>query len=139
MTSDLLQARGFGTSLQCFLCSSELEFHSHLFFLCDFSMNILRKVILIGHLFLMNITLHQAFSDLDYIEWQQIRRLCLLIIVVTVYVIWRERNYRFRGSGSSSAENLAGRIKLLVSYKLNCWSFKIVGVIMLWRSFQVLG
>lgn len=61
-TSDLFSTRGLGSTFQCLLCFMELESHSHMFFECEYSIKVMRKVPPKGHFFLMCFSTQQVFE-----------------------------------------------------------------------------
>lgn len=91
-TFNNFHTRGLGSILKCFLCSTKMESHSHLFFECELFMKIIQCPVLSNDQFLLNSTLRQALGVIENTACKQIIRLCFIIIFVTIYIIWRERN-----------------------------------------------
>lgn len=72
--------------LDCFFYKLTPKSQVHLFSL-SISINIIRKIHLNGHFFLINATPHHVFGVVANLNSKFIKRLYFLIVVVVVYVI----------------------------------------------------
>lgn len=123
-TSDILAKRGLGSPTDCCFCLSHSESHTHLFFECTYSMNLIRTLLPNGNFLLMQCSLKQIYSSVDYKDHKIIIRLQLLIISAAVYFLWRERNNRLFFHSASSVEDLNSMIRMRIAAKLKRWKFK---------------
>ncbi|PKU64698.1 hypothetical protein MA16_Dca017640 [Dendrobium catenatum] len=95
-TADQLIFRGISVSAACSFCASNRESHSHLFFECDFSFNIITALFPVMKSFYLRPNLLQVYDFLSSIrDFNKIDvQFCFLVISILVYWIWRERNGR---------------------------------------------
>lgn len=117
-TFEVLSYRGIGTLLNCLQCGKEVDSHSHLFSSCSFSLSPIRNVLTIGSFFLLEPSILQVFISIDVVEHSTLRRLNLLITVITIDEIWKERNRRDYNTDLSEASVLIKHIKLKVAHKI---------------------
>lgn len=69
-TSDKFFKRGIGPTFNCCFYHDALEFHQHLFFVCNFSWKILKEFVLNDQFFLIASTLTQGFYACFFHESQ---------------------------------------------------------------------
>lgn len=76
------------------------------------------------NIFLILINLHQLLGTSFGYEHKIIKHLSLVIMVISIFQIWRERKSRFHNSSPRSISILASIIRRIVAHKLWWWKFK---------------
>ncbi|PKU73489.1 Putative ribonuclease H protein [Dendrobium catenatum] len=125
-TANNLHLRGILVPINCSLCSGNTENHSHLFFDCDFSFYILKKILPAFNSFLLRPTLPQA---LDFIENSETlnsagKNVCFLAISCITYYIWRERNNRRFSNARNNVAKVICNIYAAIRLKMVKWKHK---------------
>ncbi|KAL0929168.1 hypothetical protein M5K25_001112 [Dendrobium thyrsiflorum] len=106
----------------CPLCHSHFENTVHLLFECDYSFNVLTKLIPQLHIFYFRPNLVQVLLHIDgLILSKDIKNGLLLILHVIVYYLWKERNSRKFRSNVVCAITLSKLIARQVYIKLDKW------------------
>ena len=112
--------------LRCLLCKTQSDSHDHLFFECSYSSQVWFRVLQVAEI--------QFASE----KWSDIMAWLLpisnqnnvdtivarLILAVTSYFVWQERNYRVHGKGERNPELLSKVIVDMVRLKLASIQFK---------------
>ncbi|PKU60343.1 hypothetical protein MA16_Dca027682 [Dendrobium catenatum] len=125
-TADNLISRGITVPISCSLCKDFPENHNHLFFDCEFSFNILTRLLPDLNIFLLRPTLIQI---LDFFEHSMIyNRLekdfgCLTVSCI-IYHIWKERNYRRFSNVSNNSVKVICNIANAIRVKISKWKSK---------------
>ncbi|PKU65490.1 hypothetical protein MA16_Dca012212 [Dendrobium catenatum] len=122
-TSAALSARNIViTDVSCPLCHLHPETTVHLLFECDYSFQVICKLIPQFTSFLLRPNIAQAFQFISGFESSmEVKFGLLLILNVTVYFIWTERNSRKFNGRISCAITLAKKISNVVYLKLDRW------------------
>ncbi|XP_020682452.1 uncharacterized protein LOC110099590 [Dendrobium catenatum] len=108
--------------VSCPLCHLHPETTAHLLLECDYSFQVICKLIPQFTSFLFRPNLAQAFQFISGIDSTKKVKLGLLLILnVTEYFIWIERNSRKYNGRISCAITLAKKISSVVYLKLNSW------------------
>ncbi|XP_028550791.1 uncharacterized protein LOC114579651 [Dendrobium catenatum] len=113
-TSDNLILRGLSVNPLCAFCQIIEESHNHLFFECDYSFDILKKVFARMNNILLRPNIWQAFHYID--EWdidKSRKNMCYLLLCAIVYYIWRARNDRLFGNSIDCHSTLLPRSNVL--------------------------
>ncbi|XP_073263899.1 uncharacterized protein [Populus alba] len=97
----------------CPLCQSADESHAHLFFNCDWSSSLWRKVRFWLKLYSNMASLSRATSVLQNNKKGLQPRMRRVSLVVLVYLIWEERNKRIFESTSKSVEAVFRKFQIL--------------------------
>ncbi|KAJ9555971.1 hypothetical protein OSB04_010585 [Centaurea solstitialis] len=116
-TQDRLHWKHDPPDLRCPLCDTVLDTHDHLFFTCDFSLQVWRTIKRDTRLY--------GFPE----RWQEIcesfvqgrgpkKREQRLALQATIYCIWRERNRRLFGNKSNSADSVIKEIREVVLLRM---------------------
>lgn len=86
-TSDALFKRNLGFTLDCPLCNRFPESHSHLFFECRVSYWLIKNLVPNGNYFLLEPNIHRVFTAASKYSHKVVKRLHLLITLITIYEI----------------------------------------------------
>lgn len=119
-----LCSKGLHSTILFVLCNSFSKSHSHLFFECPCSMEVTKGLLPNGSFLLIQVTLKQILGTISSLEHYVIQNLSILIIVVSTYMLWGERNTRIHQSSSRSIMVLASSIQVIIAHKLRRWTFK---------------
>ncbi|XP_020680432.2 uncharacterized protein LOC110098065 [Dendrobium catenatum] len=122
-TADVLAKRHIYIDPMCPICLRELECSSHLFFLCDFSFDVLAGLLPILNCFLLRPSLLQLFEFMDEISIFNAveKNFCYFVVCCVIYFLWRERNdRRFSGTNMTLPEMLK-KITWAISLKVYNW------------------
>ncbi|KAI0496569.1 hypothetical protein KFK09_022889 [Dendrobium nobile] len=121
--ADLLIKKSIQVNPVCCLCNNAQEDHNHLFFNCDFTFNVINKLIPELNSFLLKPNLIQVFDYMDnqllMSKWE--KNFCWFTIGCTVYHLWRERNNRKFANKWNSTENIIITIKNAIRVKTCSW------------------
>ncbi|KAI0507703.1 hypothetical protein KFK09_013831 [Dendrobium nobile] len=122
-TSAALSARNIVImDLSCPLCHLHPETTAHLLLECNYSFQVICKLIPQFTSFLLRPNIAQAFQFISGFDSSKEVKLGLLLILnVTVYFIWTERNSRKFNGRISCAITLAKKISNVVYLKLDSW------------------
>lgn len=101
-TSNKLHKCGLGPSLQCCFGSLSIESRRHLFSECPFTWNLIKELLPSGIFFLLEPSLLQVLQHSQPLDHKIKRMSYLLVILVIVYIIWKERNAKLFNKESSS-------------------------------------
>nr|XP_043625569.1 uncharacterized protein LOC122596994 [Erigeron canadensis] len=110
----------------CPFCKLQPDSHSHLFFECDYSMQVWKSVY-------MKAGLQQRSSDWNVIIQQLLPKarrksmqnvLDKLLLAASVYFIWQERNARLFMQGSRNVNGVAEQILSTIRLKLLTFRYK---------------
>lgn len=111
--SKALFTRGLGSIMNCILCGSTSDTHSHIFFAYPFSMGLFREMLTIEHFFI-DVTLFQILITIDSLE-NYLKNLNFMIATVIVYKLWKERHERFHQMKIKDLSVLANKIKIILA------------------------
>ncbi|KAL0927790.1 hypothetical protein M5K25_002000 [Dendrobium thyrsiflorum] len=121
-TADALSRRNIHINPICPLCRSDYESSNHLFFECQFSYNILLKLIPQASILLLRPNVLQFFVWLEDLNLNaDILRLYKLVTCCTIYLIWKERNDRRFGGNSKCWTTVLKSIQHYVCAKVFKW------------------
>lgn len=107
-TRELLQTKGMNIPTDCVLCDNGVDSCNHLFFQCQYSKLIWKKVLaLVG----IHWNLHTWNLELQWLRLRckgrsRISKLIHLSLLCTVYSIWMERNARIFSQQSKDVNGL---------------------------------
>ncbi|KAL0904361.1 hypothetical protein M5K25_026455 [Dendrobium thyrsiflorum] len=94
-TAGALSIKNIYIDLICPLCRTDFESSRHLFFECQYSFNIILKLIPQANTLLLRPNVSQFFDWLDDLHCNaDILRLHKLVTCCSIYLIWKERNDR---------------------------------------------
>lgn len=113
-----MYSRGLGFVITYVLFYNAIESNSHLFFECEYSMALVRNLLLNGSFFLFQVTLQQVLASTKNLEHKALKNLNCLITSVLVYKICMERNLRIHTKDGICVNGLAKQIRLVVALKL---------------------
>ncbi|PKU74823.1 hypothetical protein MA16_Dca005014 [Dendrobium catenatum] len=125
-TADNLMFRGIAVPPTCSLCTVYPENHNHLFFDCEFSFNILTRLLPDLNIFLLRPTLTQVF---DFFEHSMMhsrleKDFACLTASCIIYFIWKERNFRRFSNQSNNSVKVICNISNAIRVKISKWKCK---------------
>ncbi|KAL0924089.1 hypothetical protein M5K25_004894 [Dendrobium thyrsiflorum] len=121
-TAEALKTRNIYIDSICPLCRLDSESSRHLFFECQFSFNIILKLIPQANSLLLRPNAHQFFDWLDDLNCNaDMLRLHKLITCCSIYLIWKERNDRRYGGNSNCWITVYKAIQKSVCAKVFKW------------------
>ncbi|XP_020692359.1 uncharacterized protein LOC110106721 [Dendrobium catenatum] len=122
-TSVALTARNIDVgNTACSFCQTHPESTPHLLFECDYSFQVICRLIPQFSSFLFRPNLAQAFQFITGLNFtREVKNGLLLILNNAVYSLWAERNSRKHNGRMACAVTLAKRIFRTVYLKLDSW------------------
>lgn len=121
-TSDNLILRGLAVNPLCAFCQIIGESHNHIFFECDYSFDILKKLFPRMNIMLLRPNIWQAFHCIDDWDIDKSRKnMCYLLLCVIVYYIWRARNDMLFDISIDCHSTTIAKIKRVVYLKTSKW------------------
>lgn len=88
-------------------------------------MKVLQNSFTKGNFFLFPVRLQQVYEFISTLDHQALRNLSSLVVAVTIYKLWCERNVRLHSDSAKSWRLLCSEIKKAVAFKLKRWVLKI--------------
>ncbi|PKU65301.1 Putative ribonuclease H protein [Dendrobium catenatum] len=125
-TADSLIRRSIPAPPHCNFCLEHFENHSHLFFGCDFTFEVLSKLLPGVNAFYLRPNLFQVYdffwnnSNTSKLE----KIFCSMTVSVTIYFLWRERNQRRFKGDIGNVDAILKKICSAVQAKVNTWNNK---------------
>lgn len=110
--------------IKCPLCRAYSDSHSHIFLFFLFSMNLIQSMLMIESFFLIDTSLPQVLASLNTLDCIAIRNLNYLILAITIYELWKERNIQFHNMRARYVSVFAKQIRIIITHKLHRWKFK---------------
>ncbi|XP_020676307.1 uncharacterized protein LOC110095207 [Dendrobium catenatum] len=115
-TVDILLTWGILVNPICSFCHLYEENHNHLFFECNYTFQILKKVFPCMTSMLFRPNLGQVFCHIDDRETDISRKnYCFLLLCATVYYIWRAWNDRIFGNSVDCHSTILANIKRAIA------------------------